>query len=182
MHRRRLLEMLRDYARRHPAEVLTTDRFIDFVERYERCFESDCWAGHVTGSAWLVSPDGADVLLTHHKKLDRWLQLGGHSDGETNTLRVAVKEAEEESGLFVRPLSEQVFDLDVHEIPARGAAPAHLHFDVRFALQSSSGRDFRVSGESHALAWAPAHDLSAYTDEESVLRMSRKWLKYKDVS
>ena len=174
MHRRKLVALLEDYALRHPGERAVASRFLDFVRAHERCFERDCWAGHVTGSAWLVNSTGDGVLLTHHRKLGRWLQLGGHSDGETDPLKVAVKEAEEESGLAVEPLDVGVFDIDVHQIPRRGRDPAHFHYDVRFALQTLHGDAFRVGPESHDLAWVPVADLSAYTDEESVLRMARK--------
>ena len=85
MHRRNLLEWLHKYRSTHPDEVETADRFIDFVESEPRCFERDCWAGHITGSAWLVDPAGEALLLTHHKKLDMWVQLGGHSDGDSDT-------------------------------------------------------------------------------------------------
>jgi 8-oxo-dGTP pyrophosphatase MutT (NUDIX family) len=175
MHRQTLLSLLDDYAARHPDEAATTSWFARFVANHERCFERDLWAGHVTGSAWLVDGSGDRVLLTHHRKLGRWLQLGGHSDGNPRTLQVALKEAREESGLDVRPLSEAVFDLDVHEIPARRSDPAHHHFDVRFALQVAGDESFRVSGESLDLAWVPIDRLGDYTDEESVLRMARKW-------
>ena len=87
------------------------------------------------GSAWLVSPDGKQALLTHHKN---WLlvAVGGHSDGESDTLLVSKREAEEESGLRVEPLDETIFDIDIHEIPARGDEPAHFHFDVRFLFRA----------------------------------------------
>lgn len=175
MHRQPLLNLLRAYADRHPQEHVTAALFIDFVERNPRCFERELTEGHVTGSAWLVDRTGASVLLTHHRKLGRWLQLGGHSDGNPATLAVAVQEAREESGLAIAPLSEDIFDLDVHEIPARRTEPAHLHFDVRFVLQAVGDETFQVSGESLDLAWVPIAELGDYTDEESVLRMARKW-------
>jgi 8-oxo-dGTP pyrophosphatase MutT (NUDIX family) len=175
MHRDSLLTLLDDYARRHTDESTTTAWFIDFVTANPRCFERDLRYGHITGSAWLVDGRGERVLLTHHRKLGRWLQLGGHSDGNPRTLEVAIREATEESGLRVRPLADTVFDLDVHEIPARNADPAHWHFDVRFALQVVGSEDFRVSGESLDLAWVPIDQLDAVTGEESVLRMARKW-------
>jgi 8-oxo-dGTP pyrophosphatase MutT (NUDIX family) len=175
MHRHRLLSLLDDYARRHPDEAATTAWFVDFVTANPRCFERDLWYGHITGSAWLVDAAGERVLLTHHRKLGRWLQLGGHSDGDPCTLDVAMREAAEESGLAVRPLADTVFDLDVHEIPARKADPAHWHFDVRFALQVVGEEAFRVSGESLDLAWVPIDRLDEYTDEASMLRMARKW-------
>ena len=138
MHRRNLLAMLEEYRQRHPQEAATVDRFAAFVAGEPRCFERDCWSGHVTGSAWLVDPAGESVLLTHHRKLGIWVQLGGHSDGEPDTLAVAVKEAEEESGMSVEVLDERIFDIDIHEIPARKTDPAHYHFDVRFVLQAQS--------------------------------------------
>jgi 8-oxo-dGTP pyrophosphatase MutT (NUDIX family) len=176
MHRRIVIGLLESYAQRHPAEHTKLAQFIDFVHANERCFERDCWAGHVTGSAWLVDQTRDRVLLTHHKKLDRWLQLGGHSDGVADPLTVAIREAHEESGLAVIALDSSVFDIDIHEIPARKTDPAHLHYDVRFALQTRDGDAFRVSAESHDLAWVNVRRLEDYTDEESVLRMSRKWL------
>jgi 8-oxo-dGTP pyrophosphatase MutT (NUDIX family) len=116
-------------------------------------------------------------LLTHHKKLGRWLQVGGHSDGCADPLAVAIKEAEEESGLAVTALAAEAFDIDVHEIPARKSDPAHFHFDIRFVLQAREGEAFQVSDESHDLAWVPVQRLADYTNEESMLRMARKWLE-----
>ena len=86
-----------------------------------------------------------------------------------------MREAREESGLDVRALDDAIFDIDVHRIPARGREPAHLHFHVRFFVQAERDQ-FRVSDESHALAWVPAMGLDALTDEESVLRMAGKWV------
>lgn len=175
MHRDHLLSLLDEYARRHPAESAVSARFAEFVTANPRCFERDLWAGHITGSAWLVDASGTRVLLTHHRKLGRWLQLGGHSDGEPRTLDVAMREAAEESGLVVEPLAETVFDLDVHEIPARKTDPAHWHYDVRFALRVVGSEAFRVSGESLDLAWVTIDRLEELTDEASMLRMAQKW-------
>ena len=175
MHRSKLVRLLTDYGHRHPDERDTVDRFLAFVQANERCFERDLSVGHVTGSAWLVNQPGTHVLLTHHRKLGRWLQLGGHSDGNPDPLAVAMQEAEEESGLRVTPLSKQVFDIDIHEIPARKADPAHFHFDVRFVLRANDSDAFAISEESLELAWVPVDSLSDYTEEWSVLRMGEKW-------
>jgi 8-oxo-dGTP pyrophosphatase MutT (NUDIX family) len=175
VHREPLIELIREYGLRHPDEDQVVQRFLGFLLEHERCFERDCWAGHITGSAWLVNGSGTHVLLTHHRKLDRWLQVGGHSDGVADTLTVAITEAEEESGLPVRVLDKRIFDLDVHEIPARKSDPAHYHYDVRFVLEARE-ENFQVSPESHDLAWVPVDGLREYTGEESVLRMARKWL------
>jgi len=176
MHRDPLVKLLHDYAGRHPDESQTVDRFLRFVEANERCFERDLWTGHVTGSAWLVNAARTHVLLTHHRKLGRWLQLGGHSDGNADTLAVAIREAEEESGLRVKPVFPRIFDLDIHEIPLRGSDPAHFHYDVRFALRPEAGEAFTVGSESFDLAWVALEQLPDYTGEGSILRMHRKWL------
>jgi len=175
MHRQLLLDLLTDYAQRAPDESPVVERFRSFVIAESRCFERDLWAGHVTGSAWVLNAARDCVLLTHHRKLGRWFQLGGHSDGNSDALAVALSEAAEESGLTVEPLAPVVFDLDIHEIPARKQDPAHYHFDVRFALQVNGPETFRVSAESLDLAWVPIARLGDYTDEESMLRMARKW-------
>ena len=115
------------------------------------------------------------MLLTHHKKLKKWLQLGGHSDGVKDVLAVATREAVEESGLEVVALDAEIFDLDVHKIPERAIFPAHYHFDVRFAFRSLS-RAFSVSEESIDLEWVPIGDIQTRSTDESVLRLKTKWL------
>ena len=175
MHRERVIKILADYRGRHPDESSTIDRFARFVASEPRCFERDCWRGHVTGSAWVVNAASTHVLLTHHRKLNRWLQLGGHSDGDHDPLRVACREAAEESGLAVVPVSAALFDIDIHPIPARRDDPAHLHFDARFAVRVVGDERYRVSGESHALAWVGIDDIASVTTEPSMLRMAWKW-------
>jgi 8-oxo-dGTP pyrophosphatase MutT (NUDIX family) len=175
MHAAGVIDLLADYRTRFLEEAATVARFDAFVRDEPRCFERDCWSGHVTGSAWLVDATDARVLLTHHRKLDRWLQLGGHSDGDDNPLRVACREAEEESGLRVTPVSRALFDIDIHAIPARNAEPAHYHFDLRFALRVSGDEEFSISSESRALAWVTIDEIARFTTEASMLRMAQKW-------
>ena len=174
MHRRKLLDLLAEYESVYPAEFNTVERFRTFINAHGRCFERDCWAGHITGSAWVVDPKGVDVLLTHHKKLDIWVQLGGHSDGDSDTPQVALREANEEGGVPVSFVSPNIFDLDVHEIPARKSDPAHCHYDVRFAFVAAH-REFVVSEESNDLAWAAVDRLADFSQETSLLRMAQKW-------
>ena len=176
MDRADLIRALRAYGARWPAEAETVRRFVDFLETHPDAFARSLACGHVTGSAWLVDRAGARVLLTHHKKLGIWVQLGGHADGDADVFRVARREAEEESGLAdLAPVAADIFDVDVHEIPARGAEPAHLHWDVRYAFRATGREAFRVSDESHALAWIDVAALETVTREESMLRMARKW-------
>ena len=176
MHRQPLLDQLAAYRVEHPNEVETVERFLDFVKSQPECFERTLAVGHITGSAWIVTPDGSEVLLTHHRKLDRWLQLGGHADGDPDVIAVALKEAQEESGLDeFELLGNGIFDLDIHPIPARKNEPEHLHYDVRYVFRATGHTDFTVSEESHDLRWVPINDVQTLTVEESMLRMVRKW-------
>ena len=173
MHRDKLLTLLTGYAERHPDEDIA--RFRHFVERQPCCFERDCWDdGHVTGSAVVLDAEGTSMLMTHHAKLGRWLQLGGHSDGDSDPLAVACREAAEESGLSVAPVREDVLDLDVHAIPARGGDPAHFHYDVRFVLRLERPGPLAATHESLALKWVRLDSIETVTREESILRMVRK--------
>ena len=151
--------------------------FQAFLDDHRDAFERTCGAGHFTGSAWVVSADGARVLLTHHRKLNRWLQPGGHADGDADLRRVALREACEETGLRGLVIEPAIFDIDRHHIPVRPGEPAHWHYDVRFVVRASADERFVVSAESHALAWRPiaavAVDESA---DASVRRMAGKWL------
>jgi 8-oxo-dGTP pyrophosphatase MutT (NUDIX family) len=151
--------------------------FMQFLASAPQVFDRTHAPGHFTGSAWLVSADGGRVLLTHHRKLGRWLQLGGHADGDTDLARVALREAEEESGLADLVAEPGIFDLDCHLIPARGPEPAHWHYDVRYVVRATGSEAFAASEESLELAWRPilaiAQDPQA---DPSLQRMARRWL------
>jgi 8-oxo-dGTP pyrophosphatase MutT (NUDIX family) len=187
MHRRPLLDMLARYREMFPAEAEVVDRMVALVEEHADCFERTCRPGHVTGAAWILSSDRRRCLLTHHRKLDRWLQLGGHADGQWQVDEVALREAREESGLAdfeFLPVDGALmpFDLDVHQIPARYDASgrqiedAHEHHDVRFLLVARGNEQPRCSDESHEVAWFTPAEIEQLTTEESVLRMLRKAL------
>lgn len=176
MHRRPLLDTIDDYRRRFPDEAAVADRFAAFVAAHPDCFERSCVPGHVTGSAWLVSHDQARFLLTHHRKLGRWLQLGGHADGDPDPASVALREAREESGIVGLELGRlngkvEPLDLDAHEIPARGAEPAHVHYDVRFLVVAPPDAVLAMSDESLDLRWFPADRPLAVPHDESVRRL-----------
>jgi 8-oxo-dGTP pyrophosphatase MutT (NUDIX family) len=181
VHRRPLLEMLDRYAARHPTEASCAARIRALVSERPDCFERSCLPGHITSSAWIVSSDYRLFLLTHHRKLDRWLQLGGHADGDPDALGVALREAREESGMhdFHWPGSDEgssplPLDLDVHVIPARPGEPAHEHHDLRFLLVAAPDQTLRISAESKRLAWYELARLEQVVDEESLLRMGLK--------
>lgn len=175
MHRNFLLEKLRTHSPNDPHEDAMRLRIVEFVEAHPNCFNRSLLAGHITGSAFIINTLKNRTLLTHHHKLDKWLQLGGHSDGNPDTLNVALSEAREESGLkSVRPVSEEIFDMDVHEIPAGKNEPAHFHYDIRFLFEADETEPLTVTNESKDLAWIALDNITDYTTEESLLRMVRK--------
>ena len=166
------------YRRRWPGEAGTVDQFLALLDDVRDPFVRARLAGHFTGSAWVVSADGRRTLLTHHRKLDRWLQPGGHADGDRDLARVALREAQEETGVHGLHLEDgAIFDLDRHWIPERGAVPGHWHFDVRYVVRAGADERFVVSEESHDLAW---REITAVADDpasdESMRRMAGKWL------
>ncbi|MEM9390028.1 MAG: NUDIX hydrolase [Bacteroidota bacterium] len=179
MHDLPLLAQLDSYTPIDTEEIAFKKDMISFIAKNEHCFERTLTSGHITGSAWVVNYSFSKALLTHHSKLDRWLQLGGHADGNTDIIAVASKEAQEESGLkSLELVSELIFDIDIHSIPARKSEPTHLHYDVRFLFQADENEMLHVSSESKSLKWIPFEQLSFYTQRnKSILRMSSKCLK-----
>lgn len=151
-----LVAALRTYQPWDNIEALYVHKFLNFLlygdeDKYVRTN----FIGHVTGSAFLFNHDYSKVLLTHHKKFQHWLPFGGHSDGNPNTLQVAIRETIEESGITdFTPLTAEIFDVAVCAIPAYAPKnePAHYHYDVRFAFVTDQ-TDFVVSDESDSLQW-----------------------------
>ncbi|GAC1595312.1 MAG: NUDIX hydrolase [Candidatus Velthaea sp.] len=176
-----LVAELEAYVPTTQRERAMVDEVIAFVRAHADCFERTQVLGHITASAWIVDPARTHALLTHHRKLDRWLQLGGHADGDFDVRRVARREATEESGLADIALAlTGVYDVDVHEIPARGAEPAHKHYDIRFAFIADACAPLVLSEESHALAWRPISSLTAESVDESVRRLAEKTIQLSD--
>ncbi|MEO5629578.1 MAG: NUDIX hydrolase [Thermomonas sp.] len=166
------------YARRWTPERDTVALFQALLgDDAADAFRRERLAGHFTASAWLVSADGARVLLTHHRKLGLWLQLGGHADGECDLQVAALKEAEEESGLTGLRIDPGIFDLDRHRIPEHKGVPEHWHYDVRYVVRAGANEAYVVSDESHDLAWRSIAGLTGSAEADaSVRRMAGKWL------
>ncbi|MBP6870282.1 NUDIX hydrolase [Candidatus Babeliales bacterium] len=177
MRRNNLRALLRTY---QPTveEKDFKDRMKAFLDIYEDCFHRSQVVGHFTASALLLNKDGSKALLLHHAKLDIWVQPGGHADGEHNLLKVAIKEAQEESGIMgISPLRTEIFDIDIHKIPANSKEAAHDHYDVRFLLQVTSDEDFVQNRESKALRWVDHSSIQELTEQRSVVRLFEKWKK-----
>jgi len=170
-----LIRQLENYHTSFEEEEKFISSFLELLE-HPRCYHRDHLPGHLTGSAWIIDSEKEKVLLTHHAKLNRWLQPGGHADGDENLIRVALKEAEEETGLkSFTQLTSNIFDIDIHTIPERNGFPEHLHFDLRILLQASENDALLISEESHDLSWIHVKDIGTVSkNNASMLRMAEK--------
>lgn len=174
-----LAEALRRHAPADGEEARDREQILDFVLRHERPFDRAIAEGHLTGSAITVSADGSHVLLLHHRKLDRWLQPGGHGDpGETTGEEVALREALEESGirgLTLHPTAEHPLDVDVHDIPARANEAAHEHLDLRYLVVAPEGAVVSPDlAELHEIRWVPWDDVDALSPDHGLRRALAK--------
>jgi hypothetical protein len=172
-----LLEKLANYGKTYPKEQHIVDNFISFVTKNpERCVLRENLVGHLTASSFVLSLDKSKVLLTHHKKLNLWLQLGGHTDGDIDVLGVAIKESIEESGIddFEVLLDGEIFDIGIRDVPEHKGVPQHVHYDIVFLLQVKSSEKFVISEESNDLKWADVRSLTGV--QESLIQMKEKYL------
>jgi 8-oxo-dGTP pyrophosphatase MutT (NUDIX family) len=175
MHRNILLDLLRKHKGFDENEAKMLAETIDFVEKYKDCFEREQEIGHVTGSAWIVDKSRSYVLMMHHRKLNKWFQPGGHCDGDNDVLRVAIKEAQEETGVLdIQVVSPEIYDVDVHLIPARKEIEAHYHYDIRFLLEADKNIPLLINEESNDLAWMKLSEVKSHNDSDSIMRMVYK--------
>ena len=179
----RKVRVLLDSARASIAAYVPTDpreqgfraRMLTLVEQPAPCSRQSFTPGHLTASAFVLSPAGDAVLLIFHKKLEIWVQPGGHIEPDDVDLQSAARrELSEEVGLDLpADATGTIFDLDIHAIPARKSEPAHEHFDVRYLFRAPS-LEFRASDEVAAAKWAPLDRIEQLTTDESVQRAVRK--------
>lgn len=177
-YRKQLPKFYKEYLQE---QLVMVDVFEDFLKSNKDAYERSNKEGHITASGFVLSKDKKSLLMTHHKKLNKWLQLGGHADGHTAADEVAYRECEEESGLtslsfFSFEGEEQpfIFDLDKHLIPEKRDEKEHFHYDIRYLLICSKEEDIVLSEESLDLKWIPLEKVPLYTQELSILRCVKK--------
>ena len=179
--RQALILLLQNYHPNDPAEITFKWEMLSFINKHPDCFERSLAIGHITASAMLLNKDRTKALLMHHAKLGRWCQLGGHCDGDPNVLAVAVREAQEESGIgSIVPLQHEIFDIDIYRVPARGHEQEHNHYDVRFLLAVDSDEEIVQNQESKELRWIEKDLAKLPTDSPSVIRMFKKWVDHSE--
>jgi 8-oxo-dGTP pyrophosphatase MutT (NUDIX family) len=173
--REELIKAIESYETPYADESLFRPAFMELL-RHPRSFFRDHLPGHMTGSAFIIDLTGKFVFLTHHAKLNKWFQPGGHADGDENIIAVAMREAREETGLTTLGLvNNSIFDIDIHVIPARKDFPLHDHYDVRILLTASKEENYVITEESNDLAWIPLAEVNRLTNyNQSISRMVEK--------
>jgi 8-oxo-dGTP pyrophosphatase MutT (NUDIX family) len=156
-----LIASLQRYTSNFAEELIFRDAFIALLQN-EDAYQRWHLPGHITCSAWVINQNKNKALLIHHKKLNRWLQPGGHADGDENIYQVALREAQEETGVqHFNLLSQEIFDLDIHPIPARADMPAHDHYDIRLLFEAKEEDQLLLNEEVNHISWFAADDISA---------------------
>ena len=164
--------LLESYLPRDEEQARFREEMLAFIDAHPAdAHERTCIEGHLTAACFLLDHAEERALLTHHAKLGRWLQLGGHVDGDANLPAAALREGTEESGIEGILLDPTPFDLDIHSIPARGDEPEHLHLDVRFLGRAPAGAREVISEESLELGWFGPDELSGLNTDPSVTRL-----------
>ena len=177
MHRDGLLNLVNAYSPVFPEEKVYRSKILDFIQSHPDCFNRSCYEGHITASSFLLNYDSTLALLMHHSKLNMWLQLGGHCDGDNDVIRVALKEAQEESGIMsIKLVRKSIFDIDIHLVPGNDKEHAHYHYDIRFLFRiDDEGAVASKNSESLELKWFANYVSELPTRERSIIRLFEKW-------
>ena len=184
MNREELTARIRAYVPFNEQEEKDRALILSFLEKNEDAFLRSNPLAHMTASAWVVNRERTKVLMAYHRIYDSWSWTGGHADGETDLLAVALREVREETGVTsARPVSEEIFSLesltvDGHE--NRGAyVSSHLHLNVTYLLEADERDALRVcEEENRGVAWfTPEEALKASTEPWFVRRIYGKLIE-----
>jgi len=172
----RLLDELRTYTAADALEESHRQSMLALLGGSETPFSRAHFVpGHFTASCYIVDDEGR-LLLHHHRRLDRWLQMGGHVEGDEAPFDAALREGEEESGLRDLELAPAtIVDLDIHRIPAGKGEPDHDHYDVRYVARTAHPESIAIDrAESRELAWVSLDRARELMHGEESLRVLRK--------
>ncbi len=184
MSRQELMEQIANYIPYNEQEERDQNLILNWIEEQENAFSRENKMAHMTASAWVVNPERSKVLMVYHNIYDSWSWLGGHADGETDLLSVALREVKEEAGISkVRPVSEDIFSLESLTVDGhvkKGTyVSSHLHLNVTYLLEADPEETLSVKAdENSGVAWfSPEEALARSTEPWFVERVYTKLLK-----
>ena len=170
-----LLKEINDYQPYNQQEASDKGIILHFLANYDDILERTNRIAHITSSCWILNHAHDKVLMAYHKIYDSWAWLGGHNDGESDCLKVAIKEAKEESGIGnIKPLSEEIYSIEVLSVDShlkRGEyVPTHLHLNVTYLLEADDSEKLVIKeDENSGVAW--------FSNDEVMVRSSEEWFK-----
>ncbi|RHV63118.1 NUDIX domain-containing protein [Clostridium sp. OM02-18AC] len=173
MDRKELISKIKKYQPFNEQEEMDKALILNWIETQENAFSRENTVAHMTASAWVVNKERSKVLMIYHNIYNSWSWLGGHADGETDLLAVAVREVKEEAGITnVRPVSDEIFSLesltvDGHVKKGRYVS-SHLHLNVTYLLEADSEEAVSVKAdENSGVAW--------FTPGEALKKSTEPW-------
>ena len=173
MDRQELISKIKKYQPFNEQEEMDKALILNWIETQENAFSRENTVAHMTASAWVVNKERSKVLMVYHNIYNSWSWLGGHADGETDLLAVAVREVKEEAGITnVRPVSDEIFSLesltvDGHVKKGRYVS-SHLHLNVTYLLEADSEEAVSVKAdENSGVAW--------FTPGEALKKSTEPW-------
>ena len=170
-----LAEQLDQHESDDPSQLALAQRMAEFARGNDDALFRSCPDAHFTGSALVVEEGTSRFILLFHTKLQKWLQPGGHVDGNANLAASALREAREETGIEGLRVVQPAFDLDIHEVRPPNELP-HLHLDIRFVVLAPKGSVPVGNHESRELRWVTVDELQEFDVDESVRRLVRQGL------
>lgn len=172
-----LVEKLKTYVPFDDTERQNVEEVLKFLKTCDNCYDRSNLKGHITAGAFVCDKSG-NILLNHHQKTDMWFQFGGHSDVESDSLNVARREVQEESGIIDVETSGEIFDVSVQKIAAseKKHEPQHYHYDINFLFFAKT-HDFKASNESKEIKWVTVEEAKKLVDKND-LPMQRMLCKY----
>ena len=176
MNQQLLLELLDNYCPYDSAEKESLKATREFIKNSKEFWQRKNIIGHITVSTWVVASDFKHILLAHHRKFDKWLQVGGHIEScDENIVSAAKRELFEETGIREYTiLSDGIYDVDVHLIPTNGDETAHNHYDIRLAIIAPININLIQNSEIKDIKWIPVNDVKKFDINNSTVRMVKK--------
>jgi 8-oxo-dGTP pyrophosphatase MutT (NUDIX family) len=177
MNKKSILDLLQSYQTSFSEEIEFQKQMIEFLEQNDDFALRSNLTGQLTGSAWVVNKEHTKALLIHHKKLNKWLQIGGHIEATDQTIEETIfREVKEESGLkTLKLLSSSIYDLDIHAIPQKKEVAEHLHFDIRLIIEADENEPLIPQNEEVLdIKWYDLHQVQNLTESTTSIDQSMK--------